>query len=79
MRSIRMRQIDLLRLLNRMNDYIEGFRMTGSIRIDDKDIYDRRIHVEELRKNVGMVFQKPNISQIVYEKCDLRLAHTGHQ
>ena len=57
-----------LRLLNRMNDYIDGFRMTGSILIDNKDIYDRKIHVEELRKNVGMVFQKPNpFPKSIYE------------
>lgn len=57
-----------LRLLNRMNDYIEGFRMEGSILIDGKDIYDKKIHVEELRKNVGMVFQKPNpFPKSIYE------------
>jgi phosphate transport system ATP-binding protein len=57
-----------LRLLNRMNDYIDGFRMTGSILIDGRDIYERKIHVEELRKNVGMVFQKPNpFPKSIYE------------
>ena len=57
-----------LRLLNRMNDYIDGFRMTGLIQIDGNDIYDRKIHVEELRKNVGMVFQKPNpFPKSIYE------------
>lgn len=49
-----------LRLFNRMNDYIEGFRKDGEISIDGEDIYDKSIRVEELRKNVGMVFQKPN-------------------
>ena len=57
-----------LRLLNRMNDYIDGFRMTGKILIDGKDIYDRKVHVEELRKDVGMVFQKPNpFPKSIYE------------
>lgn len=57
-----------LRLLNRMNDYIEGFRKTGTIMIDGKDIYDRRVRVEELRKDVGMVFQKPNpFPKSIYE------------
>jgi phosphate transport system ATP-binding protein len=57
-----------LRLINRMNDYIEGFRKTGSILIDGEDIYDRKVHVEELRKNVGMVFQKPNpFPKSIYE------------
>lgn len=49
-----------LRLFNRMNDYIEGFRKEGNILIDNVDIYGKDIRVENLRKNVGMVFQKPN-------------------
>jgi phosphate transport system ATP-binding protein len=49
-----------LRTLNRMNDYIEGFRKEGKIYIEEKDIYDKKVHVEELRRKVGMVFQKPN-------------------
>jgi phosphate transport system ATP-binding protein len=49
-----------LRTLNRMNDYIESFRKKGKIYIDGKDIYDKNVRVEELRRKVGMVFQKPN-------------------
>lgn len=49
-----------LRLFNRMNDYIDGFHMGGEIMIDDKNIYAKRVLAEELRKEVGMVFQKPN-------------------
>ena len=49
-----------LRLLNRMNDLIEGTRLSGEIRIDGEDIYGRDVEVVELRKKVGMVFQKPN-------------------
>ena len=49
-----------LRLINRMNDYIDGFRKTGTILIDGEDIYDKKVRVEELRKKIGMVFQKPN-------------------
>lgn len=49
-----------LRLFNRMNDYIDSFKMTGDINIDEKNIYQKDIQVEELRKEVGMVFQKPN-------------------
>jgi phosphate transport system ATP-binding protein len=57
-----------LRLLNRMNDYIDGFRMEGKILIDGKDIYERKVRVEELRKNIGMVFQKPNpFPKSIYE------------
>lgn len=49
-----------LRLFNRMNDYIEAFRMEGEILINGKNIYKKKIDVEELRKEIGMVFQKPN-------------------
>lgn len=49
-----------LRLFNRMNDYIEGFRMEGKIKLEGKNIYKNKVQVEELRKEVGMVFQKPN-------------------
>lgn len=49
-----------LRLFNRMNDYIDSFRMNGRILIDEKDIYDQSLRVEDLRRKVGMVFQKPN-------------------
>lgn len=49
-----------LRCLNRMNDYIDGFRMKGEIRIEGKNIYKKKVNVEELRQRVGMVFQKPN-------------------
>lgn len=57
-----------LRLINRMNDYIEGFHKTGDILIDGLDIYDRKVRVEDLRKQVGMVFQKPNpFPKSIYE------------
>jgi len=49
-----------LRLFNRMNDLIIGARVDGAVEIDDINIYDRDIDVVELRKRVGMVFQKPN-------------------
>ena len=49
-----------LRLFNRMNDYIPVFHKKGDIVIDGQDIYAKDVQVEELRKNVGMVFQKPN-------------------
>ncbi|NCG35595.1 MAG: phosphate ABC transporter ATP-binding protein [Dehalococcoidales bacterium] len=49
-----------LRLFNRMNDYIDSFKLNGDILIDDKNIYEKDVFVDELRKNVGMVFQKPN-------------------
>ena len=43
-----------------MNDYIDGFSMQGEVRLNGQKIYDRKINVEQLRKKVGMVFQKPN-------------------
>lgn len=49
-----------LRCFNRMNDTIEGARITGLITLDGEDIYDSRIDVVELRARVGMVFQKPS-------------------
>ncbi|HEY5691813.1 MAG TPA: phosphate ABC transporter ATP-binding protein PstB [Cyclobacteriaceae bacterium] len=49
-----------LRTLNRMNDYIDTFRVEGEILLEGKDIYKKKVNVEELRQRVGMVFQKPN-------------------
>ncbi|HEY5692833.1 MAG TPA: phosphate ABC transporter ATP-binding protein PstB, partial [Cyclobacteriaceae bacterium] len=49
-----------LRTLNRMNDYIDSFRIEGEIILEGKDIYKKKVNVEELRQRVGMVFQKPN-------------------
>ncbi len=49
-----------LRCINRMNDLIENSRMTGSFTLDGESISDARTNVVELRKNVGMVFQKSN-------------------
>src|SRR3954470_17214365 len=49
-----------LRLINRMNDLIDGTRIEGSICIDGEDIYAKGVNVDSLRKKVGMVFQKPN-------------------
>jgi len=50
----------LLRSINRMNDLILGVKITGSITIDDQDIYASGVDLIELRKRVGMVFQKSN-------------------
>lgn len=50
----------LIRCFNRMNDIIEGCRVEGRIFIDETDIYDKKVDVVELRKDVGMVFQTPN-------------------
>ena len=50
----------LLRCLNRLNDLIEGARLDGRILLDGQDIYGPRVDVTDLRKRVGMVFQKSN-------------------
>ena len=49
-----------LRCLNRMNDTIDGCRVSGEIKMDGLDIYDGSLDVVPLRASVGMVFQKPN-------------------
>ncbi len=49
-----------LRSLNRMNDLIDDVRIEGDVLIDDVDIYDKSVDVVELRKRVGMIFQKSN-------------------
>lgn len=49
-----------LRCINRMNDLVKGCHIEGKVLIDNKNIYDNDVDVVELRKSVGMVFQKPN-------------------
>ncbi len=58
----------LIRCLNRMNDLIENVRIEGTVKIDDEDIYAPNVDVTELRRRVGMVFQKPNpFPKSIYE------------
>lgn len=67
-----------LRLFNRMNDYIDSFRMNGKVLLEEEDIYDPSIKVEELRKRVGMVFQKPNpFPKSIYENVAYGLRIQG--
>ena len=67
-----------LRLFNRMNDLIPGTRLTGEIAIDGSNIYDRNVNVDELRKNVGMVFQRPNpFPKSIYENVAYGLRVNG--
>ncbi len=67
-----------LRLFNRMNDLIQGTRMEGQILIDGRDIYDKSVEVDRLRKNVGMVFQKPNpFPKSIYENVAYGLRVNG--
>jgi len=58
----------LIRCLNRMNDIIGKCRIEGSVIMDDVDIYDKKTDVVDIRKKVGMVFQKPNpFPKSIYE------------
>lgn len=50
----------LLKSLNRMNDLVEGCKITGQVLLDGKNIFDKNIDVNKIRKRIGMVFQKPN-------------------
>ena len=50
----------LLKTLNRMNDLVDGCKITGTVSLDGMDIYDRSVDVNSIRKRVGMVFQQPN-------------------
>ena len=71
----------LLRCLNRMNDLIDGTRIgAGEIRIDGVNIYDPRVDVIELRKRVGMVFQKSNpFPKSIYENITYGLRIQGEK
>ena len=57
-----------LRSINRMNDLISGSRYEGEIIFDGKNIFDKDCDIVDLRKNIGMVFQKPNpFPKTIYE------------
>ena len=49
-----------LKTLNRMNDLVPGVKITGQVCYREEDIYDKNVDVNQLRREVGMVFQKPN-------------------
>ena len=68
----------LLRCLNRMNDLIDHVRITGAVRIGGQDIHSREVDVIELRKRVGMVFQKSNpFPKSIYENIAYALRLHG--
>ncbi|MDR1878909.1 MAG: phosphate ABC transporter ATP-binding protein PstB [Bacteroidales bacterium] len=71
-----------LRLFNRMNDLIENTRLTGTCLLNKENIYHKSIQVDELRKKVGMVFQKPNpFPKSVFENVayGLRVNNMGNK
>src|SRR5688572_29572103 len=68
----------LLRCLNRMNDLIDGVRIEGEVKIHGHDIYARTVDVIELRKRVGMVFQRSNpFPKSIYENIAYALRLHG--
>ncbi|WP_409526636.1 phosphate ABC transporter ATP-binding protein PstB [Nitrincola sp. MINF-07-Sa-05] len=68
----------LLRCFNRMNDLVDICRIEGEILMDGQNIYDRNVDVAELRRNVGMVFQKPNpFPKSIYENVAYGLRLQG--
>ncbi len=67
-----------LRLFNRMNDLIPDTRLEGKILLDGADIYERSVDVDALRRNVGMVFQRPNpFPKSIYENVAYGLRVNG--
>lgn len=67
-----------LRLFNRMNDLIDNVEISGQVLVDGEDIYARNMQVDDLRKKVGMVFQKPNpFPKTIYENVAYGLRVNG--
>lgn len=68
----------LLRCFNRMNDLVDDCRVDGQILLDGKDIYAKGVNVSNLRRRVGMVFQKPNpFPKSIYENVAYGLRIQG--
>lgn len=68
----------LLRSFNRMNDLVDGCRITGEINMEGQNIYQKNVDVAELRRRVGMVFQKPNpFPKSIYENVAYGLRIQG--
>ena len=68
----------LLRCMNRMNDLVDGVRIDGQILLDGHDIYHKSVNVADLRRRVGMVFQKPNpFPKSIYENVAYGLRLQG--
>ncbi|HCY63394.1 MAG TPA: phosphate ABC transporter ATP-binding protein [Oxalobacteraceae bacterium] len=68
----------LLRCFNRMNDLVDNCRVEGQILVDGKNVYERGVNVADLRRRVGMVFQKPNpFPKSIYENVAYGLRLLG--
>jgi phosphate transport system ATP-binding protein len=69
----------LLRVFNRMNDLIDGARIEGKAFVDGKNIYKKSVVVDELRKSIGMVFQKPTpFPKSIFENVAYGLRVNGY-
>jgi len=67
-----------LRLFNRMNDLISNFRLEGLVTVDGQNIYSKDVKIDEIRKGIGMVFQKPNpFPKSIYENVAYGLRVNG--
>jgi phosphate transport system ATP-binding protein len=67
-----------LRLFNRMNDLIPSFRVEGLVTVNGQNVYSKEVRLDEMRKNVGMVFQKPNpFPKSIYENVAYGLRVNG--
>jgi phosphate transport system ATP-binding protein len=67
-----------LRTLNRMNDFIDNTKVEGKVLLDDEDIYSKDIEPVELRRKMGMVFQRPNpFPKTIYENIVYGLRKNG--
>ncbi len=68
----------LLRCFNRMNDLVDGVTIEGNIKLEGNDIFDKNVNVADLRRRVGMVFQKPNpFPKSIYENVAYGLRIQG--
>jgi len=68
----------LLRSINRMNDLVDSARIEGEILLEGENIYDKAVNVADLRRRVGMVFQKPNpFPKSIYENVAYGLRIQG--
>lgn len=68
----------LLRCFNRMNDLVDGVRIEGQIQLEGGNIFDKKVEVADLRRRVGMVFQKPNpFPKSIYENVAYGLRIQG--
>ena len=68
----------LLRCFNRMNDLIDNVKLKGNIKLDGQDIYEKTVNISDLRRRVGMVFQKPNpFPKTIYENVAYGLRLSG--